>query len=348
MNNLVFYRKYRPQKFDEVAGQVNIVQTLKNAVLENKIAHAYLFSGPRGTGKTTLARILAKSIGCNSEDIIEIDAASQRGIDEARELREGVRSVPFSSLKKTYIIDEVHMLTPQAFNVLLKTLEEPPEHAVFVLATTEIDKVPDTIISRTQHFEFGKIPMPEIIKELKKISKKENIDITDEALGIMAFFADGSLRDAENILFQLASFSFASGGKEQSIKESDVRLLLGAPKEEQVNSIVRALFEKDAKIMLVSFGEAVKNGINPLVLGKLLLRNIRASLFLHLDSLNNDALGEFSKREIEFLKNLPKKDSAFFDFAMREILGALAHKADDYTAHIPLELALIKIATQTI
>lgn len=339
MNNLVFYRKYRPQKFDEVAGQVNIVQALKNAVSEDKIAHAYLFSGPRGTGKTTLARILAKSIGCNSEDIIEIDAASQRGIDEARELREGVRSVPFSSPKKTYIIDEVHMLTPQAFNALLKTLEEPPEHAIFVLATTEVDKVPDTIISRTQHFEFGKIPIPEIITELKKISKKESIDITDEALGIMAFFADGSLRDAENILFQLASF------KEKSIKEGDVRLLLGAPKEEQINSIVSSLFNKDAKNTLINFGEAVSAGINPSILGKLILRNIRASFFLHLN-LHSEAAGEFSKREIEFLKNLPKKDPAFFDFALREILSALSYRADDHTAHIPLELALIKIATQ--
>jgi len=337
----VFYRKYRPQKFEEVVGQNHIVQTLKNAVVQDKIAHAYLFSGPRGTGKTTLARILAKSIGCNPEDITEIDAASQRGIDEARELREGVRALPFSSPYKAYIIDEVHMLTREAFNALLKTLEEPPEHAVFVLATTEIAKVPDTIISRAQHFEFGKVPIPEMVKELKKISKKENIEISDEAAGLMAFFADGSLRDAENTLFQLASF------KGKSIEESDVRLLLGAPKEEQINSIVSSLFNKDAKNMLLNFNEAVSGGVNPSILGKLILRNLRASFFLHLDSLNNEATNEFSKVELEFLKNLPKKDSIFFDFALREILGALSYRADDHTAHIPLELALIKIATQT-
>ena len=337
----VFYRKYRPKEFDEVAGQVHVVQSLKNAVTQNKIAHAYLFSGPRGIGKTTLARILAKSIGCNPEDTIEIDGASQRGIDEARELREGVRVLPFSSPYKTYIIDEVHMLTRDAFNALLKTLEEPPAHAVFVLATTEIDKVPDTVISRTQHFEFGKIPVPETVRELKKISKKENIGITDEAANLIAFFADGSLRDAENILFQLANF------KNKSVEESDVRLLLGAPKEELINSIISFLFNKDTKNMLANFNIALKNGVNSSLLGKLILRNIRASFFLHLDSLNSEAMNEFSKKEIEFLKSLPKKDSIFFDFAMREILSALSYRADDYTAHIPLELALIKIATQT-
>lgn len=340
MSNQVFYRKYRPQKFEEVAGQSHVVQILKNAIAQNKIAHAYLFSGPRGTGKTTLARILAKSIGCNPEDTIEIDGASQRGIDEARELRDGVRALPFSSPKKIYIIDEVHMFTKEAFNALLKTLEEPPEHAVFVLATTEISKVPDTIISRAQHFEFGKVPVPEMIKELKKISKKENLEISDDALGLVSFFADGSLRDAENTLFQLASF------KDKSITESDVRLLLGAPEEELINSIISSLYNKDAKNMLASFSETLKNGISPAILGKLILRNVRASFFLHLDSANNDVVSEFSKNEIEFLKNLPKKDSVFFDFALREILNSMSYRADDHTAHIPLELALIKITTQ--
>ncbi|MEK7503354.1 MAG: DNA polymerase III subunit gamma/tau [Patescibacteria group bacterium] len=337
----VFYRKYRPQKFDEVAGQSRIVQALKNALAQDKIAHAYLFSGPRGTGKTTLARILAKSVGCNPEDTIEIDGASQRGIDEARELREGVRVLPFSSPKKAYIIDEVHMLTREAFNALLKTLEEPPEHVLFVLATTEISKVPETIISRTQHFEFAKIPVAETIKELKKISKKEDMAVSDDALGLMAFFSDGSLRDAENILFQL------SGLNSKSIEEKDVRLLLGAPKEEQVNSIVSSMFNKDSKTMLENFSYAINSGINPSLLGKLILRNVRASLFLHLDPTNREIAEELSAQELEFLKNLPKKNSIFFDFALREILTALSHRADDYTAHIPLELALIKITTQT-
>src|SRR3989344_2055770 len=169
-NNMsqVFYRKYRPQSFEDVAGQENTVKILKNAVAKKRIAHAYLFSGPRGTGKTTVARILAREAGSAEEDIIEIDAASSRGIDEARALREAVRMVPFRSQYKTYIIDEVHMLTKESFNALLKTLEEPPEHAIFILATTELAKVPDTIVSRTQHFQFNKIAIPDIVGELKK------------------------------------------------------------------------------------------------------------------------------------------------------------------------------------
>src|SRR3989338_878755 len=209
----VFYRKYRPQSFEDVAGQENTVKILKNAISKKRIAHAYLFSGPRGTGKTTVARILAREAGCFEEDINEIDAASSRGIDEARALREAVRVLPLRSPYKVYIIDEVHMLTKEAFNALLKTLEEPPEHAIFILATTELIKVPDTIISRTQHFPFHKIAIPEIVGELKKISSKESIKIDDDAMKLIAFFADGALRDAENILFQVSTLG------EKNIKE---------------------------------------------------------------------------------------------------------------------------------
>src|SRR3989338_6675726 len=191
----VFYRKYRPQKFEEVIGQEHIVGILKNALKEKRLAHAYLFSGPRGTGKTTIARILAREAGCFEEDIIEIDAASQRGIDEARALREAVHILPLRSPYKVYIIDEVHMLTKEAFNALLKTLEEPPKHAIFILATTETEKVPDTVASRTQRFEFTKIGLADIIKELGIITKAEGIKAEDKALKLIAFFAEGSLRD---------------------------------------------------------------------------------------------------------------------------------------------------------
>lgn len=344
MGNLVFYRKYRPKKFEEVAGQSHVLKILKNAVENNNVAHAYLFSGPRGTGKTTLARILANSIGCNPEDTIEIDAASQRGIDDARALREGIRVLPFNSPKKTYIIDEVHMLTREAFNALLKTLEEPPDHAMFILCTTEIQKVPDTIISRTQHFEFNKISLPDIVSELKKIAKKEDLEIEEGALRLMAFFADGSLRDAQNMLFQAASFS-ASGGKK--IKEIDLRLFLGAPPEELINSITSFLFLKNAKNALLSFDEALKDGVSLQMLSRLILHNIRAAYFLRLDPSAKILKTEFSEENIKFLSNLASSvsDHKFFDFAIRELLFSLESRTDDYTAHIPLELALIKIAT---
>lgn len=334
----VFYRKYRPQSFKDVAGQNHVLEILRSAIAQNNVAHAYLFSGPRGTGKTTVARILAREVGCAPEDTVEIDAASQRGIDDARALREGVRVLPFNSKKKAYIIDEVHMLTREAFNALLKTLEEPPEHVMFIMATTEIEKVPDTIISRAQHFEFTKISAPDIITELKKVSKKEDLEVEEGALRLIAFFADGSLRDAQNILFQSASFN-------KQIKESDLRLLLGMPEDDLINSIILCAFEKDVKKVIENFDATLKNGISPNLLGKLILRKFRAAYFLSVDPSIKIVKDEFSNEEIEFLKNLPQKNHAFFDFSIREILSALSYQADDYTAHIPLELALIKIAT---
>ncbi|MEK7197961.1 MAG: AAA family ATPase, partial [Patescibacteria group bacterium] len=175
MGNLVLYRKYRPQNWEEVIGQEHVVKTLTNAIKLDRVSHAYLFAGPRGTGKTTIARLLAKSLGASDLDLIEIDAASNRGIDEIRELRDGIKFAPTAGKYKVFIIDEVHQLTKEAFNALLKTLEEPPAHAIFVLATTEIHKVPETILSRVQSFPFRKLSVEEITKKLQKIIEIEKI-----------------------------------------------------------------------------------------------------------------------------------------------------------------------------
>ncbi len=340
-NNVVFYRKYRPQKFEEVVGQESIVRVLKNAISQKRVAHAYLFSGPRGCGKTTLARILAREVGCEQEDIIEIDAASSRGIDEARALREAVRMLPLRSPYKVYIIDEVHMLTKESFNALLKTLEEPPKHAIFILATTELQKVPDTIISRTQNFEFHKIGVPDIVRELGKIASKENFSADKEALNLIAFFADGSLRDAENILFQVLSID------DKKVEEKNIRLLLGAPDEESVNKITKSVLARDAKSALEIFNTTIEEGIDPIILSKLLLRNFRAVYFLALDPTASLLKKEFSDGEIAFLKSSVPENTpvSFLEFAVREILESFRYKGDDFIASIPLELALIKIAT---
>ncbi len=238
----VLARKWRPQLFQDVIGQEHITQTLMNAIKGNRLAHAYLFSGPRGVGKTSVARIFAKAINCDqgepgipcntcrscteitdgsSVDVQEIDGASNRGIDEIRDLRESIKYMPSSSRYRIYVIDEVHMLTLPAFNALLKTLEEPPSHVKFIFATTESHKVPVTILSRCQRFDFKRIPAVDIVNHLKKIAETEEINIAGSGLGVIAREAEGSMRDAESLMDQVISFSG------QEVKDKDITEILG-------------------------------------------------------------------------------------------------------------------------
>src|SRR3989344_5427874 len=201
----VLYRKYRPQKFSDVIGQSHIVQVLEGAIKLGNISHAYLFSGARGTGKTSVARILSREIGTSPNDLVEMDAASNRGIDDVREIRESVNTLPFESKYKVYIIDEVHMLTKEAWNAFLKTLEEPPSHVVFILATTELEKVPDTVISRCQTFSF-KQPNQAMLKEFAlSVAKREGATLELAATELVALIGDGSYRDVHGILEKVLS-----------------------------------------------------------------------------------------------------------------------------------------------
>ncbi|MFZ3086309.1 MAG: DNA polymerase III subunit gamma/tau [Candidatus Hydromicrobium sp.] len=260
MGYISFYRKWRPQDFGEIIGQEYNVRTIKNAISNNRLSHCYIFCGPRGTGKTSTARILAKALNCikgttpdpcnkcencisisdgYSMDVVEIDAASNRGINEIRELREKVKYLPNILRKKVYIIDEVHMLTTEAFNALLKVLEEPPEHVLFIMATTEPNKVIPTIMSRCQRFDFFPIPMDKIKDRLQKIAKSEKITISDSALSLISKYADGSLRDADGILEQLAAFG------EDKIEVRDVILLLGVTDLDMLFEFTDILIEKN-------------------------------------------------------------------------------------------------------
>lgn len=262
MAYIVLARKWRPQTFSEVVGQDHITTTLANAIRQNRIAHAYLFAGPRGIGKTTTARILAKALNCkdgpapvpcnsctnckeitdgNSLDVLEIDGASNRGIDEIRNLRERVKFAPANSRYKVYIIDESHMLTIHAFNALLKTLEEPPSHVVFVLATTAPNKLPITILSRCQRFDFKRIKVYDIIQKLKDIAGDEDLKIDDEALSLISRSAQGSMRDAMSVLDQLISFR----GKE--IKLADVRAILGLAPQEAFLKLTKVIIDRDTR-----------------------------------------------------------------------------------------------------
>ncbi|MDP3730508.1 MAG: DNA polymerase III subunit gamma/tau [Candidatus Omnitrophota bacterium] len=261
MSYIVFARKYRPQAFDEVVGQSHITTTLENAIAQDRVAHAYIFAGPRGVGKTTTARIFAKALNCergptadpcnkcplcleitqgSSLDILEIDGASNRGIDEIRNLRENVKFSPSKGRFKVYIIDEVHMLTQEAFNALLKTLEEPPAHVKFIFATTQAHKVPPTILSRCQRFDFRRISIKDIVDSLKAIAKKENLKVEDDVLILMAKHSDGSMRDAQVVLDQISSFA------DGRISLEDASKILGAVSDDILFSLADSIKSRDA------------------------------------------------------------------------------------------------------
>src|SRR3989338_3318843 len=235
MHDLALYRKYRPSKFSEVLGQNHIVDVLESSVETNKVSHAYLFVGSRGTGKTSVARIFAREIGVSDNDLYEIDAASNRGIEDIKALREGVRVLPFDSKYKVYIIDEVHMLSKDAWGALLKTLEEPPKHAIFILATTEFHKVPDTIISRCQVFTFRKASDAILKKMLLEVAQKEGYELDSGSAELLAILGDGSFRDALGTLQKVLNFSGSpglpaqagKGGKLKKIKREEIEKITG-------------------------------------------------------------------------------------------------------------------------
>lgn len=278
MSYLVLARRWRPKRFEEVVGQPHVVKTLINSLVQNRIAHAYLFSGPRGVGKTTVARLLARSLNCHNLekgepcgqcdacetigegrfiDALEIDAASNRGIDEIRQLREGVRYTPIEGKAKIYIIDEVHMLTEQAFNALLKTLEEPPEHAYFCLATTDPQKVPATIISRCQRFDFRRISAAELRDHLEKICHADNIKFDNDALDIIARRADGSARDALSLLDQV--IAFANG----SVLQEDAIQVLGELRLDQYFKAVELINSSSTADAFLLDDELASSGTDP-------------------------------------------------------------------------------------
>lgn len=267
--SLALYRKYRSRKLDEIVGQKHITSVLAKAIEQGKISHAYLLTGPRGVGKTSIARILAHEINglaYNDEDthldIIEIDAASNNGVDDVRELRERVQLAPVSASKKVYIIDEVHMLTKQAFNALLKTLEEPPEHVVFILATTDLDKIPATIISRAQRFAFRSIGTQDAVTHLKAIADKENIKATDEALTMIAERGEGSFRDSIGLLDQLSSIADNKTG----ITAELVEATLGLATHKAVEDIVSAIEEKDLSGLVDKLESLNNEGVDSVIL----------------------------------------------------------------------------------
>lgn len=358
MQYQALYRKYRPKTFDEVYGQEVIVKTLKNSIKNNRLTHAYLFIGPRGTGKTSIAKIFAKTINCENSidgiscekcnvcvnnnsneiiDVIEMDAASNNGVDEIREIKNHVTLLPTISKYKVYIIDEVHMLTTGAFNALLKTLEEPPEHVIFILATTEPHKIPLTIISRCQSFEFKPIPKSTMIERLKYICDKENIIIDDESLDLIAIDSNGGMRDAIGMIDQLNAYC------DGTIKKEDVILINGRISSDEINNFLNELLKNNIKecfnfsTMIDNKGknftyicEDIIRFLRDLLIQKqignseILISNIETNIIIKIVSIFNDCIND--------MKN-SKDKKIFFDLTILKILELLKYDGEIITSN---------------
>jgi len=353
------YRKYRPNNFDEVVGQEVVVKTLKNAITNKYLNHAYLFTGPRGTGKTSIAKIFAKTINCEnlentnpcnkcvnctqinnkqSVDIIEIDAASNNGVDEIRELRSKASLVPTTGKYKVYIIDEVHMLTTGAFNALLKTLEEPPEHIIFILATTDPYKIPETILSRCQRFDFQKIGDSSIVKRLKKISQKEKIQIEEEALYEIARLSDGGMRDSIGMLDQANSYT------DQKITADDIHNINGTLTTKDLYEFIEILIDKNIGQILKKIDFYNDKGKNIIKFTEELINYIRNILI--------------SKQAPDYFKEKNKDSKLYAQLAQKiqtedllkyiEILNDSLNKMKNTTNYkLLLEIAIIQILAET-
>jgi len=338
--NIALYRKYRPESFEEVIGQDHIVKAISGSLKQGKVAHAYLLCGPRGTGKTTVARIIARVLGTSVNDIYEMDAASNRGIDDIREIRENVRTLPFDSKYKIYILDEVHMFTKDAWNALLKTIEEPPEHVIFILATTELEKVPETIISRCQSFIFKK-PNDSILSHVvTDIAKKEGFKLEEGGAELIAILADGAFRDALGTLQKVISFS-----KEKVVSIKEIEEITGAPNTTLVDNFLNALATNDIEKGFASIERAVSQNIEMEVYIKMILYKLRYALMLRfVPSTRESIKSVISERDLEYLEKLISGKPEYISSATLSILlEAYQSLRNSVISQLPLELALVKI-----
>ncbi|SMC23348.1 DNA polymerase III, tau subunit [Desulfacinum hydrothermale DSM 13146] len=361
MSYLVLARKWRPQVFDHVVGQPHVTRTLQNAIKTGRIAHAYLFTGARGVGKTSVARILAKALNCqkgispvpcnecsncreisqgNAVDVLEIDGASNRGIDSIRELRDTVRYRPAKSSYKIYIIDEVHMLTTEAFNALLKTLEEPPEHVLFIFATTEPHKIPGTILSRCQRYDFRRIPTRQILAHLARIAQEEGADFSQSVLFAVAREADGSMRDAQSLMEQLLAF------RGEDLEDREVLDLLGVVDRETVREAAQAVLDRDVTRCLDLVDRLHGRGIDLRRFCQRLCEYFRDLMVLSFGRARGGSWLDLPQEELQGLEALVSRTSGEALFSYFQML--VAGEEDIRRASLPrvaLEMLLLRLAT---
>lgn len=359
MHDLALYRKHRPQKWNQFFGTEYITDVLESSVKTNKVSHAYLFAGSRGTGKTTAARIFAKEIGVSVNDLYEIDAASNRGIEDIKELRDGARVLPFDSKYKVYIIDEAHMLSKDAWGALLKTLEEPPKHVIFILATTELHKVPETIISRCQVFTFKKPTETTLKKVIVDVAKKEGFELDTGSAELLAILADGSFRDGLGELQKVLNFSHPSptppqkeGEKIQpltKIIKENVEKITGAPKTALVNDFILAIAKKNLENGISVVKSASEMNLDMKLYFKLIIQKFRMAIILrYAPKLKDQMEGDLSETDLEFLQSLIKEDKEGMlrSGALAILLEAYQNMNNAFIAELPLELALVEIISK--
>jgi len=331
------YRKYRPQSFKEVKGQEHIISVLENEAKMGKVSHAYLFSGSRGTGKTSVARIFAKALGVSSEDVYEMDAASNRGIDEIREIRDAVHVYPYSSKYKIYIVDEAHMLTKDAWNAFLKTLEEPPEHVIFIMATTEAHKLPDTVVSRCECFAFKKPTHQMLVESILKVSKEEKYEIEKKSASLIATLADGSFRDAFSIL-QKAMHS----SSDKKLSHAEIEKVLGAPKESFVLEVLESIAEQNTEKGIEAVRKAGEENADMQVFLKMILRSLRFVLLLRFASdMKSLVIDQTGEEEFEKLFQLAKIAKNINSKTLLAFLEAYSRQTYASIPELPIELAII-------
>jgi len=358
MSYIVLARRWRPQSFDDLIGQEPVVTTLKNALSNNKVVHAYLFSGPRGVGKTSTARILAKALNCikgptiepcgscinckaitdsSSVDVLEIDGASNTGVENVRELREAVKYAPSTSKYKIYIIDEVHMLSVPAFNALLKTLEEPPAHVIFIFATTEPKKIPPTILSRCQHHTFRKIPKSKIKEQLQRIAGVEKINVKETALELIARAADGSMRDALTLLDQVSSFG-------EEIGERELQNLLGLPEADTIFNLSESILSGDISTTLTILKELTDRGSDLRQLTKDLIEHFRNIAMVKITQDPEEFL-EFTEDEVQRLRHQASKiNIEQLTLLLTELLKLEGEVRNAINPRYTLELGLLRMS----